>query len=304
MTFMHLDFNLLKALDVLLDEGTVGGAAERLHLSQPAMSRTLLRIRKATGDGILVRSGRAMIPTPYAVAVRDQVHVLVEQVQAVLSPERELRLDELNKTFTLCCHDAVTNILAPDLIATVGQHAPLVRLRFLAEPGADEESLRTGRTDLEIGSEAGATADIASTVISTGRFSVVMRADHPLAHQHLTAETFVTADHVIVSRRGRLHDRLDLLLTEQRLSRRVVASVPTSTAALHIVRGTDTLVVVPEDVCGPDIAALGLISLTAPFDMPEIPIVMNWHTRHNDDSAHRWLRALVAELIGGLTQEE
>ncbi len=301
---MHLDFNLLKALDVLLDEGTVGGAAERLHLSQPAMSRTLLRIRKATGDGILVRSGRSMIPTPYAVAVRDQVHALVEQIEAVLSPERELRLAELNKTFTLRCHDAITNTLAPGLITTVGQVAPLVRLRFLAEPGTDEDGLRTGRTDLEVGSEPGTTADIASSVISSGRFVVVMRGNHPLAHQHLTAERFVEAQHIIVSRRGRLTDRLDSLLTEQGMARRVVASAPTSTSALRIVCGTDALVVVPEDVCAPDIAALGLVTAPVPFNMPEIPVVMNWHTRHNDDTAHRWLRALVADLISKVTSRD
>jgi DNA-binding transcriptional LysR family regulator len=81
---MHLDLNLLTALDALLDERGVGAAADRLHLSQPAMSRTLSRIRRATGDPILVRSGRTMLPTPYAEQIRDEVHQLVTRAQTVL----------------------------------------------------------------------------------------------------------------------------------------------------------------------------------------------------------------------------
>lgn len=295
---MHMDFNLLHALDALLEEGSVGGAAERLHLSQPAMSRTLARIRKATGDGILVRAGRSMAPTPYAVGVRDQVHALVEQVQAVLSPERDVRLDELQATFTLRCHDAVTNALAPGLIARVQLEAPHVRLRFLAESGSDEEGLRTGRTDIEIGSTAGATADIASVTIGTGRLTVAMRAEHPLAHQSLTARRYSDADHVTVSRRGRLRDPVDALLAEKGASRRVVASAPTSTAALHIIRETDTLVIVPEDICASDITAFGLVTKPLPFDVPEVPVVMNWHVRNNDDTAHSWLRSVIIQQLG------
>src|ERR1700735_2598888 len=91
-TCMQLDFNLLPALDALLEENSVGAAADRLHLSAPAMSRTLSRIRRATGDQILVRPGRTMTPTPYAVRVRQQVHALVGQAQALLAPDHGLDL--------------------------------------------------------------------------------------------------------------------------------------------------------------------------------------------------------------------
>ncbi|MGG7507426.1 LysR family transcriptional regulator [Plantibacter sp. YIM 135249] len=295
---MHIDLNLLTALDALLEEGSVGGAAERLHLSQPAMSRTLARIRVETGDGILVRSGRSMVPTPYAVAVRDRVHALVEQARAVLSPERELHLDELDATFTLRCHDALTNALAPRLIARVQREAPNVRLRFLAESESDEDGLRSGRTDVEIGSAPGATADIASTTIGSGGMVVVMRPEHPLAAESMTVRRFARADHVIVSRRGRLDDPIDALLAEAGESRRVVASAPTSTAALRIASGTDALVIVPESVCAADVAAYGLVAKPLPFEMPDVAVVMNWHVRHNDDAAHRWLRSLVAAELG------
>src|SRR5688500_18733448 len=98
---MQLDLNLLTALHALLEEGSVTGAADRLRLSAPAVSRNLGRIRRLTGDDILVRTGRTMTPTPYALAVREQVAELVRQANAVLAPSRELDLAALERTFTL-----------------------------------------------------------------------------------------------------------------------------------------------------------------------------------------------------------
>jgi DNA-binding transcriptional LysR family regulator len=299
ITAVQLDFNLLRALDVLLDEGSVGGAADRLHLSQAAMSRTLARIRKATGDGILVRSGRAMVPTPYAVAVRNQVHALVEQVQSVLTPAHDLVLDQLDTTFTLRCHDTATNALAPGLVQRVRSEAPGVRLRFLAETDADDDGLRSGRTDIEIGSGSGSASDIASTLLGSERLSVAMRAGHPLSGQTLTTHRYVGAEHITISRRGRLEDPVDGLLRDRGLTRRVVASAPTSTSALRIVRDTDAVTAVPEVFSATDIQSLGLVTAPFPFDLPEVPVAMRWHTRNENDPAHRWLRGIVTELLGG-----
>lgn len=294
---MQLDMNLLAALDVLLDEGSVGGAADRLHLSQPAMSRTLARLRRATGDEILVRSGRGMVPTPYAVAVRDEVHALAAQVLSVLSPDRELDLAALEATFTLRFHDAITNAAAAAIIARVRTEAPGVRLRFLAETSAEADGLRTGRTDLEITSEGPALADVESRLIGNGRLIVVLRPQHPLASIPMTVRRFATAEHVTVSRRGRLTDPIDDALSEMGLARIVVATAPTSSAALHVARETDVLVAVPERVCDVDIAALGLVTAPMPFELPPVPIVLSWHQRHNGDSAHRWLRTLVRDQL-------
>ena len=116
---MQLDLNLLAALDALLEEGSVAGAAERLHVTAPAMSRSLGRIRRTTGDQILVRTGRTMTPTPYAIAVREQVHELLRQVQGVLAPSRELDLAALERTFTLRWHDSLVALSGFALLAAV-----------------------------------------------------------------------------------------------------------------------------------------------------------------------------------------
>src|ERR1700689_83586 len=153
---MKVDLNLLGALDALLEEGSVSGAADRLHLSAPAMSRTLTRIRHATGDQILVRTGRTMTPTPYALRVRERVHGLVIEAQSVLTPERELALDTLARTFTLQAHDAIASALGPELLAAVRAQAPGVKLRFLSEGVVDTLDLRHGIVDLELGASPSA----------------------------------------------------------------------------------------------------------------------------------------------------
>src|ERR1700733_10052650 len=116
---MHVDLNLLIALDALLEENSVAAAADRLHLSPPAMSRTLARIRRATGDDILVRSGRSMVPTARALELREGTRELVRRAAAVLTPPRALDLAKLDRHFTVRGHDALLGALARPLLAQV-----------------------------------------------------------------------------------------------------------------------------------------------------------------------------------------
>ncbi len=287
---MHLDLNLLTALDALLEEGSVAGAAERMHLSPPAMSRTLGRIRRVTGDQILVRTGRTMTPTPYALAVREQVHALVQQAEAVLQPEHELDLTTLKRTFTLQCHDAITTAAGTGFLAHVQAQAPGVALRLLPEAAVDTNELRHGQVDLEIGSAEPGLPEVRFETIGHDRLVAVVRRGHPLARGKLTAERFASAEHVLVSRRGRLKDPVDEELARRGLRRRVVATAPTSTAALYFVQRSDVVVAAPECFGRPTVEALGLRTLPLPIDLPPVPINLAWHQRYDTDRAHTWLR--------------
>ncbi|MEU5347795.1 MULTISPECIES: LysR family transcriptional regulator [unclassified Streptomyces] len=294
---MQLDLNLLTALDALLEEGSVAGAADRLHLTAPAMSRALGRIRHVMDDQILVRTGRTMTPTPRALAVREQVHTLVQQAQAVLAPERDLDLATLERTFTLRWHDAVTTAVGPALLAAVRAQAPGVRLRVLAEAGTDTNDLRHGKVDLEIGAGAPEVPDIQHETVAHDHLVVAVRAEHPFTHGDLTLDRYVDAEHLTVSRRGRLRDPLDDLLEDLGLRRRVVASVPSSTAALHFIQHSDTVVAVPENMTRPVISGLGLRVLPLPLDTGPVPVNLAWHQRYDGDRAHNWLRAQVRTAL-------
>ncbi|AXI80473.1 LysR family transcriptional regulator [Peterkaempfera bronchialis] len=294
---MQLDLNLLTALDALLEEGSVAGAAARLHVTAPAMSRSLGRIRKATGDQILVRTGRTMVATAYALAVQEQVHDLVQQAHDVLSPEREVDLATLERVFTVRLHDALAAACGPALVASVHRQAPGVRLRLVAESGSDTPELRRGDVDLESSSAKPTVPDIRHRLIGQDRLVVAVRPGHPLAEGPLTAERYAAAEHATVSRRGRLSDPVDDALGALGLERTVIAAAPTTAAALNLALDTDLVVSVPEAVTRAARQQLALLTLPLPLEMPPIPLYLSWHQRYDNDRAHTWLRAQTRTAI-------
>lgn len=291
---MHVDLNLLTALDALLDERSVSGAADRLHLSQPAMSRTLSRIRQATGDEILVRSGRQMLPTPYAEEVREEVHRLVTRAQSVLTPSAEVDPATLERTFTLQCNDVVAGALLPRLAAALADTAPGVCLRLLAEGATTADELRRGRVDLQIGDTAPDHADTRSTTLFSDRLAAVGR--HDLPHDPTTWDGFASLAHVVVSRRGRTRDRIDDLLDTQHRRRHVAFTVPTLALALGAVAAHPLLTVAPETLTGHVLPA-HLRTYPLPGPTPPVPAVLAWHARHDRDAAHHWLRGLITTTL-------
>src|SRR5271156_1294952 len=141
-----IDLNLLIALDALLAEGSVVGAARRLGLSASAMSRTLARLRAATDDPLLVRAGRGLVPTPHATELRDRVHQLTRDVRTVLSPHAShLDVALLDLTFTIRAGEGFLELFSAPLVAAITAAAPRVRLRFAPKTDKDALPLRDGQ---------------------------------------------------------------------------------------------------------------------------------------------------------------
>ncbi|MCX5410272.1 LysR family transcriptional regulator [Streptomyces sp. NBC_00335] len=297
---MQLDLNLLTALDALLEEGSVGGAAARLHVTSPAMSRSLGRIRKATGDQILVRTGRSMVPTTRALAMRAEVHALVQQAHQLLSAQQELDLAALDRVFTVRWHDALTASCGTALVAAVHRQAPGVRLRLSAEPGTDDAELRRGEVDLESSSSAPTLPDIRHRLVGSDRLVVAVRPGHPLTAGPLGVERYAAAEHLTVSRRGSLRDPIDDALTAHGLERRVVAAGPTAAFALQLALDTDLVVTLPDAVTRTAREQLGLAALPLPLPLPDVPLYLLWHQRYDNDRAHTWLRETAAETVQAL----
>ncbi|MFB7379668.1 LysR family transcriptional regulator [Kitasatospora purpeofusca] len=297
---MQLDLNLLTALDALLEEGSVAGAAARLHVTAPAMSRSLGRIRKATGDQILVRTGRSMVPTTRALAMRAQVHTLVQQAQQLLSTQQEIELASLERVFTVRWHDTLTAACGSALITAVRRQAPGVRLRLSAEPGTDDTELRRGEVDLESGSGAPTLPDIRHRLVGTDRLTVAVRPGHPLTEEPLTVERYAAAEHLTVSRRGSLLSPIDDALAQRGLERHVVAAGPTAAFALQLALDSDLVVTLPDAVTRTARERLGLVTLPLPLPLPEVPLHLLWHQRYDDDRAHTWLRNLATDTVRSL----
>lgn len=288
-----LDLNLLAALDVLLEEQSVRGAARRLHLSEPAMSRTLGRIRKALGDPVLVRAGREMVPTPYALSVRAEVGAVVERARALFAARGAEDLRSVTRTLTVHGHDSLAAFLGPPLLARAAAEAPGIRIRFLGESHVDAPVLREGTADLEVGVIDTIAPEVRVEPVREDRMVGVVRAGHPLLAGTMTPRRFAEeADHLTVSRRGRLHGPVDDALAGLGLRRRVVTCVSTFPASLFFLRDSD-LVGLAGSWCLPMISALGLTAFPVPLDLPPLPLSLAWHPRHEADPAHTWLRRTV-----------
>lgn len=292
-----LDLNLLVALDVLLEEQSVQGAARRLHLSEPAMSRTLGRVRKALGDPVLVRAGRRMVPTPHALAVRAEVSAVVERARALFAPGRDTDLRTVSRTLTIIGHDAIAGALGPALFARAAAEAPGIRIRFLAESHVDAPVLRHGTADLEVGAIDTDLPEVHVEQLHEDRMLGVVRAGHPLLDGEPTPERYATvAGHLNVSRRGRLHGPVDTALAELGLERRVVGTVGTFPASLFVVRDSDLIGLI-SSWSVPLADALGLVTFEVPLPLPPMAVGLAWHPRHDADPAHAWLRRSVRELM-------
>ena len=294
-----IDLNLLIALNALLSEGSVSRAAERLGLSESAMSRTLARLREATGDELLVRAGRAMVPTPRALALREQVKALVDEVAAVLQPAGpDLDLGTLGRLFTIRANDGFTEAFAHLLAARTAREAPGVRLRFAPKPDKDVRPLREGLIDLDVGvlgDSAG--PEVRVQALYRDRFIAAVREGHPLlAEAGITPERYAACDHVVMSRHGRKEGPADVALAEMGLARNVAVTVPSFGAALSIAAATDLVALVPASYFERLRAQSRLRSFPLPMRTEQITISQMWHPRMDRDPAHRWLRGMVLEL--------
>lgn len=291
------DLNQLVTLDVLLAEGNVTRAAQRLHLSPSAMSRALARLRETLGDPLLVRAGRGLVPTPRALQLRAQVSQLVQGAQAVLRSAELLDLSQLVRTFTLRVSDGFTENFGPDLIKRVNQQAPGVRLRFVPKLDKHSTALREGSVDLETGVVGDDTGpEVRTRVLFHDRFVGVVRLGHALCQGEITPARYAAGQHVLVSRRGLDKGVMDEALSAQGLARVIGAYVGGFSAALAITRATDLITTVPERHTGKLRAEM--FSFALPVPAPEITVSMLWHPRMDGDAAHRWLRGCVLEVCG------
>jgi len=295
------DLNLLATLDVLLAEGNVARAAERLRLSPSAMSRQLARLRVATGDPLLVRAGRGLVPTPRALALRDRVGALVQDARAALRPADELDLARLERTFTLRTRDGFVENFGAALLQRVAAQAPGVRLRFVPKPDKDNAPLRDGSVDLETGVVGQRTGpEMRAQALIRDRFVGVVRAGHALARGRMSAARYAKAGHVVVSRRGDERTGIDDALEALGLQRRAAVVVDGFAPALALARDTDLVASVPEQHTGR--LRAGMHTFELPVTLPAFTVSLLWHPRLHADAAHRWLRECVRAVCAGDTR--
>jgi DNA-binding transcriptional LysR family regulator len=284
------DLGLLVSLDALLQEGSVTGAARRVGLSTPAMSHALARIRERLADPILVRSGRGMLLTPRALALKPQVHSVVTEARRALEPERPFVASELSRTFVVHATDYVLTVLGSTIDRILRHDAPKVCVRFIPNSPNDPALLRDQGSDLAVGIYGELPQEMRKRQLLTDRFVCVVRRGHPATKKRFTLEQYVRLPHIQVAPRGKPGGYLDDVLRERGLSRTVARAVPYFVTALQLAAETDYVLTISERIAIRFAASLSLELLEVPVKLRPYALSLVWHPRMDGDPAHRFLR--------------
>jgi len=304
MNLTALDLNLLVALDALLAETSVGRAAQRIGLSQPATSHALRRLREAIGDPLLVRVGARMELTPRAEALRVPLREALERVRGLFVAEA---FDPATSTrrFALMMPDHVVDLVMPTLVDRVAMQAPGVRLDVTPWRGTSDMTGEQARSiDLVIACTGDAFAGFHRQRLFNDTEVLAVRRGHPLCPRLRRLETFRAARHVAVVARGQREDPIDTWLNGKGVERRLALVVPSYLQALHTVAHTDLVAFVPRRLIEALAGALSLSIVAPPLDPGCYEEFMFYPTRAQVDAGSMWLRGLVLAIGRSLDRAE
>lgn len=296
MDIRNVDLNLLVALDALLAERSVSRAAVRLHLSQPAASALLARLRELFGDPLLLRSARGMLPTPRALELLGPVRRVLDEIGAIVQRRAAFDPASAVHSFTLSASDYVEYALLPMLVDFLERKAPGVRL--VVRPldlQLVAKQMESGEVDLCITGLQNASAGLHVRPLYTERIVSVVRRKHPGVGARLTLDKFCSLEHIQVSVRGAgISTRTDKALAALGRKRRVRLAVPHYLLVPEIVARSDMISALPERLARGYANKLRIFE--PPLDIEGFTVGQIWHERNQRDPAQQWLREVLAEL--------
>ncbi|MEV6850086.1 LysR family transcriptional regulator [Actinoplanes sp. NPDC051411] len=288
----NVDLNLLPALHALLEERNISRAADRIGLSQSAMSRALQRLRRVLDDDLLVRATRDYRLTPRASLIRDQLAVLVPQLDALFSGS-SFDPAGFSRTIRLTGSDYATAVVGPALVRQVAAQAPLATVRFTAWHPRVFDDLALGDLDLAFFG-AQPPPPLRTVELFTDRFVCLVALDHPLAGRTaLTLDDYLSCRHVVIDVTAGTQPAIDRVLAARGTPRDVASILPFHTVAPLTLPGTALMVTLPS-LLVPSLAGGDRLSVVpAPPEIETLSYRMAWHPRVDSDPGHRWLRSVV-----------
>lgn len=300
MNLRSVDLNLLVALNALLTDLHVSRAAERIGLSQPAMSNALSRLRHIFKDELLVRTANGMQATPRAIELAEPVKRLLRQLERLLDSESAFDPAVTTRSFSVRLSDLLSRLLLPAVSKTIEATAPFAQLDVVHySPTQTVEALEKDEIDLAISMGLAHSNSIKSVVLMRDRMVCVMREGHPAAQRSLTMETFLQSSHLKVSMSPTDLRFVDDVLARQGLTRRVAVNVPHWLLVPHVLRNSSLLSVMPRRLAfamvAEDLAIRDLPFASDPFEWS-----MYWHRRHDASRDLNWLRSIFVDAARDL----
>ena len=301
MSFLTLDLNLLRVFDAVMTEQNLTRAAQRLAMTQPAVSNAVKRLRDSLGDDLLIRTAHGVKPTARAESLWPAVRRALAELEEAVAP-RSFELDKAHATFRMAMADATAALILPPLVRVIEQDAPGIDVRMVPLTTREPRPLLLrGDIELAIGFFPGVVAQLQGYTeppirherLYSGRYVAVMRKHHPLAKQALTLDRYCEANHLLVSFSGRARGLVDDALASLGRERRILLTVNQFFTAGQVVAASDLVMVIPKHLIKATGMSEALIHQNLPFDLPEVHIDMLWHERDGRNPGHQWLRDQV-----------
>ena len=297
MLLRNIDLNLLVVLDVLLTEKHVTRTGVRLHLSQPAISHSLSKLRVLLDDPLLIRQGNDVVLSALAQNLQAPLKAILGQIEALLGQSIDFVPADSQRTFRVAMSDYGAAIVLPKLLVQLRAKAPDTSLVVVQDSRLGMlEQIEQGKIDLALGVFAGLPADVSSDVLFEETFTCLLDRRSLADNAVLDLESYLARPHLLVSTDGNTQGEVDNVLRAQGLHRRVAVNVPHWGAAPWMIADTDLILTVATRTL--DNLSYGdtLIALAPPMTVAPFNYVQVWHQRFNEDPAHRWLRDLIRQV--------
>lgn len=294
---MRYDLNLMPVFIAVMEERSITRAAQRLGMTQPALSNALARLRATLNDPLFIRERYGVRPTELAETLAPGIAEALAGIDDAVLGQQAFDPAGAERLFTLAPNSYVEFALAPAIVARLRERAPGIRLR-LTPFGTDltETGVISGTTALVMGRLIDPPGNLVVQHLMDEGLACVVRADHPEVGDVLTREQYERMKHVNVLPPGRLRAGLFQALEQKGVRREVAVSVTHFLAVPEMIAETDYCATLPKLICDRLMRDPRLKILPAPVDLGTFPVQMGWHVRYRHDPAHRWLRALVAEV--------
>ena len=295
----NIDLNLLVVLDALLTEKHVTRTGARLHLSQPAISHSLSKLRVLLDDPILIRQGSEVVLSALAQNLQAPLKEILSQIEILLGKSIDFVPANSHRTFRLAMSDYGAAIVLPKLLRQLRAEAPNTTLVVTQDSRHGMlEQIAQGKIDLALGVFPNLSADISSEVLFEETFSCLLDRSTLPANGQLDLDNYLLRPHIPVSVDGCSNGEIDRLLRDEGLQRRIAVSVPHWRTAPSMISNTDLILTVATRTLDNALLDEELVSLSPPLPIPPFPFVQLWHNRFGEDPAHRWLREQVRQVVG------
>lgn len=296
-----LDFRLLALFDAVYEHGSFTLAAQKLSMSQPAVSQGMARIRRLLGDPLFVRAAQGLMPTPHAERLIAPVRDLLQTFRGRVLGGSGFTPKTSDREFSCALTDLGAFTLMPRVLAQLHAAAPGVRLRLVSlESGGIAAGLESARVDLAFGPFPKMPGGIFRQRLYDDEYVCLLRPSHPLAKGRLTLRRFADAEHVLVVTEGTGHafnPLVEQAITAAVAGQRIVLKLPSFTVAAFLVRDADLLLTLPRRAALLLARDLDLKMLPVPLKLKRLEIFQYWHERSHHDAGHRWFRNEIATLF-------